>query len=320
MLMVSRFHRPHLVGILALVLLVALLAACDSQAHAGTPAATSTATSYLPMATQPASGGGPSPTATTTPNGLSSPPANPLAVCTSNGGAALTVQQADLSPLVPTGARLPDNFPLKPVVYPPASSQQTVSLNASEQMMYSFSAPPAKQVGYICGVTMRIVSFQPIAAPIPNVTLPCVDQSYLDPGGWEPSSGCPGAAAPAGEASVRFSSSTQGATATSAMIDPLAKTLRPGQTPPAEGPNDPPYMLVGIQVPAAGTYTFSVSFWQTRSGPTIAAPSITATFALGQYLHEWGGQQCTVSGMHSQLPPPTNPPSHVICPGPPQQH
>ena len=180
--------------------------------------------------------------------------------------------------------------------------------------------PPNEQVGYVCGVTMRIVAFQPLAGAVPNITLPCVDQVYYDPGGWEPSTACPALGLPAGDARVIFTSSAMGAIATSAMIDLHRPTYQPGQAPPWAGPNASPNMMLSVGVPQAGTYTFSVSFWQNRSGPSIQAPNITETFTLGHYLNEWGGQQCTTASMQSQLPPPTNPPSEVVCPGPPQKH
>lgn len=74
-------------------------------------------------------------------------------------------------------------------------------------------------------------------------------------------------------------------------------------------------MFLGISVPQAGSYTFSVQFWQDRNGPSIAAPNITETFALGHVQREWGGEQCTTTEMQAQLPAPTDPPTKVIWPG-----
>jgi hypothetical protein len=225
--------------------------------------------------------------------------------------------------LQPTGARLPDNLPLKPVVSPSLNSLDAVNLNATASFNFTFTLPPAQQIGYVCAVTVRVLTFQPLAGAIPNITLPCVDQYYFDPGGWRPSTACPAGPFPAGEANIVFASSSPGTTVTAPVTDPnpdVQQSAHPGQLPNSAGSNYPAWITVGFQVPAAGTYTFSVRFWQSRSGPTIVAPEVTTTFALGQYLHEWGGQQCTVPTMQAQLPPPTNPPSHVICPGPPQQH
>lgn len=176
------------------------------------------------------------PTSTAT----SSAPSAPTTICAANGGAILTKLTAAVNDLQPLGARLPDALPLNPVVAPSLSAQDNMSLNASASFNFTFALPPAQQIAYICGVTAQIVAFQPLPGAIAHVTLPCVDQYYLDPGGWEPSA----------------------------------------------GPNYPQWIAVGFQLPLAGTYAFSVSFWQTRSGPTITAPDVTATFALGQYLHE----------------------------------
>ena len=84
-----------------------------------------------------------------------------------------------------------------------------------------------------------------------------------------------------------------------------------------------PLTSITIHVPQAGTYTFSLSFWQDDSGPAIAAPNITETFALWQIGHEWGGPQCLTPTMQAELPPPPptgQPPLQVICPGPPPAH
>jgi hypothetical protein len=247
------------------------------------------------------------------------PPAPPRA-CTSNGGATLSEPQASINDLQLLGVRLPDDLPLKPVLDPTAGTQNAVSMNNSVSLNYTFALPPTQQVGYICGVTVQILSFQPFSAPLANVTLPCVDQFYLDPGGWNPSTACPAGTRPAGSAQVVFSESAPGDTTTAAVTNPWVQSMQPGQIPSSAGSNYPAWITVGIQVRAAGTYTFSVNFWQTSAGPSIAAPNVMLAFSLGHYVHEWGGQQCTASTMQTQLPPATNPPSHVICPGPPQSH
>lgn len=327
MLMVGRPQRRWMAGSTALLLIVAALAACDSSAHAGVSSTpTATATGFTSSTATALSGDdstpSPSPTATPyqLPNPLLTPPTDPLKVCTSNGGAALTITQVVPNAALQDGERLPDTLPLKPQIYTQSLARGTLSLNQGTLLAYYFDTPPNEQIGYVCGVTMRIVAFQPLAGAVPNITLPCVDKVYLDPGGWDPSNTCPAFGLPAGDAGVIFTSSATGAIATSAMIDLHRPTYQPGQTPPWAGPNAAPDMLLYVAVPQAGTYTFSVSFWQNRSGPSIQAPNITETFTLGHYSNEWGGQQCTTASMQSQLPPPTNPPSEVICPGPPQKH
>lgn len=298
----------RLMGILVLILALSLLAACGPQTNSGS----------APTTTASGSAGD---SATVTPSSTSTPPPTPPSVCTANGGAALTWQTESVNDLWPTGARLSDTLPLKPVVSPSLSARDAVNLNAAASFNFTFTPPPAQQIGYVCGVTVQVLTFQPLPNAIPNVTLPCVDQYYLDPGGWEPSTACPASPLPAGRASVIFVSSSPGTTVTAPVTNPwVHQSTQPGQIPSTAGSNYPAWITVGFQVPAAGTYTFSVRFWQSRSGPPIVAPDVTATFALGQYLHEWGGQQCTVPNMQAQLPPPTNPPSQVICPGPPQQH
>jgi hypothetical protein len=303
----NRWFR--LMGIIVLILALSLLAACGSQTTSGS-APTTTVTS-----------GSVGDAATVTPSSTPTTPPAPPSVCTSNGGAVLTEPTEDINDLTPTGARLPDNLPLKPVVWPSLGAQDDVNLKATASLNFTFTSPPAQRIGYVCGVTVRVLTFQPLAGAIPNITLPCVDQYYLDPGGWVPTTACPAGPLSAGTANVVFSSSSPGTIVTAPVTNPwVQQTTRPGQIPSTAGSNYPAWITVFFQVPAAGTYTFSVSFWQSRTGPTIVAPDVTATFARGQYLHEWGGQQCTAPNMQSQLPPPTNPPSHVICPGPPQQH
>src|SRR5258707_7673603 len=149
-------------GILVLILALALLAACGSQTNSGS-APTTTATS--------ASTGD---SATITPSSTPSSPPTSLAVCTSNGGAALTAPTVGVNDLQPTGARLPDTLPLKPVVSPSLSSQDAVNLSATASLNFTFTVPPAQQIRYVCGVTVQVLTFQPLPSAIPNVTLPCV--------------------------------------------------------------------------------------------------------------------------------------------------
>ncbi|HEV2239288.1 MAG TPA: hypothetical protein VGR57_21710, partial [Ktedonobacterales bacterium] len=115
-----------------------------------------------------------------------------------------------------------------------------------------------------------------------------------------------------------FTTTAVGATASSAMISRYSNALRPAQVPPPPEMAPPvTYMAVTIKVPQPGTYTFGFTFWQDSSGPTVSSVNAVEEFAGGQFLHEWGGGQCTSATMQAQLPPPTDPPTHLICPGPP---
>jgi len=78
-------------------------------------------------------------------------------------------------------------------------------------------------------------------------------------------------------------------------------------------------LSIYIVVPVAGTYTVSISLWQDRSGPTVTMSDVTDTLLFKQALHEWGGQACTTPDMQALLPPPTDLPAPLICPGPPPQ-
>lgn len=270
------------------------------------------------------------PTATLFPTATATPALTAPAVCTNDGGAALSATKGYLPP--PYGIsrseaeRLPDGLAQKPQVLTDALNAGQLSLDDGTLTMFDFSQPPAGQVGYICGVTLRIESFQPLSGSVANVTVSCLDQQYYVPGGWTPSTACPASALPAGGASAKFTSAAVGATATASVTTPtLAATdpVRPGQEPSWFDSQAAPgasrsstLMVVGIKVPQAGTYTFSVRFWQDRSGPSVTAPDIMETFALGQVQREWGGEQCKAADMQAQLPPPTDPPTKVICPGP----
>lgn len=298
-------------AVVSLAMLAMLLAGCDTSSRAKADAPTPTATSL--------------PVATATPM-LVAP-----SVCTENGGAQLSVTKEYLrngsGPGEPEGTRLPDNLTLRPQIVADSLDTGHLSLRDNTAAFFDFSQPPSGQTGYICGVTLRIESFQPLPAAVRNVTATCADQWYEVPGGWLPSTACAAAPLPAGGGSATFTSSQVGTTATASVTAPTlppSDSIRPGQEPSsldARGGCGPTghcstVMSVGIKVPTAGTYTFSVSFWQDRSGPSVTAPNITETFALGQVQREWGGEQCKAAEMQAQLPPPTDPPTRVICPGP----
>lgn len=307
---VRRTTQGEIRAALLALLVVLTLAGCEPGTGGGSGPAHAQADSTSPA---------PSPTLgpQTTETATAAPPADPRTFCPASGGARLTIASVVPNPAAREGVRLPDDLAQKPQVSTPSLATGQISLDNGTVRGYAFDTPPAGQAGIVCGVTVRIVSYQPLSGPVPNVTLPCVDQTYLDPGGWEPSTACPGLASPAGAGAVHLSSAATGTAAVATIWDPRTAPLQPGQIPSREGANAWQVLMLGITVPLAGTYTFGVGFWQDQSGPSIASPTISETFTLGQYAHEWGGDQCTTAAMQSQLPPPGNPPLAVICPGAP---
>jgi hypothetical protein len=217
------------------------------------------------------------------------------------------------------GQRLPADLALKPQVL--TTSLYGAQLNLGQQAFarVTFASPPSGQAGTICRVTATIEGFQPLPAPVPNVTVPCVDQSYRVPGGWEPSTACAAGPLGAGHGAVAFTATAVGTQATAAIQAPQFTPTDPvqaGQVTSQQAQFGATFVSVPVTVPQAGTYTFSLAFWQDRSGPSITAPEITETFALGQVGEEWGGYPCTSSTMQAQLPPPSTPATQVICPAP----
>jgi hypothetical protein len=217
------------------------------------------------------------------------------------------------------GQRLPDDLALKPQVLTSSLYGEQLNLGQHALARVTFAPPPAGQPGTICRVTVTIDAFRPLLAPVPNVTVPCVDQFYRVPGGWEPSTACAAGALGAGYGAVAFTATAVGTQATAAIqaaqLNPT-DPVQAGQVTSQQAQFGAAFVSVPLTVPQAGTYTFSLAFWQDRSGPSITAPAATETFALGQVGEEWGGYPCTTSAMQAQLPPPTTPPTQVICPAP----
>jgi hypothetical protein len=246
--------------------------------------------------------------------------------CTGNGGAPLTIQklQVGRAGAIDDGTWewLPDNLPLTPQAVSSITPVALGTLGAAMTIGVDVNAPPASQPGYVCGVTVRIVSFQPLSGSAANVYHQCVDQYYMDPGGFMPSTACPASGVPAGVGDVVFPSSSVGAEATGSItLAPFGNQTptpnQPAQEPPSSEPNGagPTDLVVNVHVPQPGTYTFAVSLWQDRSGPSVTGPNVTVMFLFGKATREWGGQPCTDQAMRAQLPPATNPPTQVICPG-----
>jgi hypothetical protein len=291
----------------AVMLLVSLLgvAACGNASSAGKvtspPAATSTAT------------------ATATP-ALVAP-----ALCGTDGGSPITASGAGPHDVVHASRfmRLPDEWTLAPHPFPAGTQYPEVTIGNGVFLPIYRSIGAATQPGIICGVTVRVMSFVPLSGPVPNVYHECVDEVYFDPGGFDRSTSCPATSAPTGEGYVALASASAGSVATASVN---AFLLGSGADPnhPAQIPNDMNgrllvYLAISVGVPMPGTYTLEIRLWQDRSGPTVTLPDETDTVLFKQALHEWGGQPCTALDMQAQLPPPTDPPTQLICPGPPPQ-
>jgi hypothetical protein len=119
---------------------------------------------------------------------------------------------------------------------------------------------------------------------------------------------------------VTLASSSAGSAAiasVNAFLSSGADPNHPALIPNVADLRSRPYLGINIVVPVAGTYTLAISLWQDRSGPTVTVPDVTDVFLLKQVLHEWGGAACTTPDMQALLPPPTDPPTQLICPGPP---
>jgi hypothetical protein len=264
-------------------------------------------------------------TATASPTVSASPtPASggsPAVFCGSDGGAPATIAAARIGLDEPLAVsthteRLPDNMPLKPQRLDQVQFTGEVEKGAS--VVFGLDATvPTSQHATVCGVTAKLVSFQPLTAPIPNIYIGCKGQFYSDPGGWNPSTACPGLPLAPAVGSVAFTSTSPGATASGIVTDPSQQTPTPAVLPyPVQAPYGQYAVLIGVQVPQPGTYTFSFGLWQDRSGPRYSGPSIAAEPIFTSALHEWSGAACTAAAMQSQLPPPSNPPAEIICPGP----
>ncbi|HEX8032736.1 MAG TPA: zf-HC2 domain-containing protein [Ktedonobacterales bacterium] len=314
-------RQLSVIGAVAAVLLIALFAGTIYALHGrqgAQPTASATATSTVaPTATI-------APTATPLPSGASA--------CGESGGTPLSVSKIHFARYGSADlyyyARLADDLALRPqITSDVVSNAPGVALKDNAIFDLEIPAPPASQPGYICAATVRIVSFQPLPGQATNVYRPCVGQNYYDPGGWNPSTACPASPIPAGSGTVTLPTADVGTSATGA-ISGYTSNFQPSNQPAVEPPplnsdsSHSPYptdVIVGIKVPQAGTYTFAIGLWQDRSGPSITMPDVTLQFLFGQALHEWSGEACTQADMQSQLPPPTNPPTRLICPGPPPQ-
>lgn len=239
-----------------------------------------------------------------------------MAVCTSAPGARVSVPWTHVGVFDGDWQALPSNLALKP--QPGALSvdhQQNATLALKGvTLSVGLNAPANGGVGNVCAVTVKIVSYQPLSAPIPNVTRTCSDLPWANPGGVETGADCGATGVANGRADLVLTSTAVGASASSAFHDVNnPQSDQPMQVPSSGGQQAS--VWVYIKVPASGSYVFRVGVWQDRSGPVVFT-TLTATFVV-DVLHEWSGQACAAPAMQTQMPPPSNPPSLFICPGDP---
>lgn len=205
---------------------------------------------------------------------------------------------------------LPANLPLKPE---PVSVAKVVGNLALNQVTVdvALTSPANAAPGHICAATVRVVSFEPLPES-PNVTRTCSDHAYLVPGGPDYGGDCGFTTAPAATAAIILPTSAQGTT----VSVPVANAAAPGQPatiPPVDGSS--PRVWLTLRVPASGRYGFVIGLWQDVSGPSLTAAA-SEVFDVN-VAHEWNGQNCVSPEMQALLPPPTDPPTPVFCPGGP---
>lgn len=230
--------------------------------------------------------------------------------CTSSGGASLRIAEVRVGTW-DSWQQLPSDLPLKPLPTSAAKDVGTLALNAIT-VEVDLASPAASAPSYVCAITVRLVSYRPLAAPIPNITRNCSDHPYLDPGGADYVGACGFVTAPPATATTAFTQSAPGTTITV----PIQSSAAPGQFA-----NFPPLGAGGskiwltLRVAVSGRYTFVVGLWQDNSGPTLTA-TVNETFVVDAQ-HEWTGLSCKDPKMQAQLPLPTNPPTPLLCPGAP---
>jgi hypothetical protein len=290
----GRRPRRWLVGFA--VVLSLLATGCASGTHLGTGSTPTPRTS---------------PTATVPPLTDVTPGADTLSACAGPTGARLGITQTRVG-LYDSWQQLPSDLPLRPEPISIAKVVANIALNSVTVEM-DLTTLPVAALGYVCAVSVRVAAFQPLAAPIPNVTRTCSDHAYLDPGGADYGGDCGVVTGPPATASVTIPTTTPGATVT-VPIQNAEAPGKPAAFPRADGGASKVWIV--LKVAASGTYTFTIGLWQAASaGPTLTTV-VTDLFDL-EAAHEWSGQDCTQPSMQAQLPPPTNPPTLVFCPGGP---
>lgn len=249
-------------------------------------------------------------TATTPPITGITPGAEVQRGCASAGGSRLSIAEVQVGTW-DSWQQLPSDLPLKPLPTSMAKDVGNLALNAITVEL-DLATPAGSAPGYVCAITVRMVSYQPLAVPIPNVTRNCSDHAYLDPGGADYAGDCGFVTAPPASAATAFAQSAPGTTITV----PIQNSVAPGHPavfPPAGG--GAAKIWLTLKVAASGQYTFVVGLWQDTSGPTLAT-TVKETFDVDAQ-HEWTGLSCKDPPWQAQLPPPTNPPTPLLCPGAP---
>ncbi len=236
--------------------------------------------------------------------------ADVAALCNGPAGAALGIGEVRVGAF-DAWQVLPASLPLQPQPIAVAKVSGNTALS-SVTVDIGLDLSSSTSPGYLCAVTARIVAYEPLAAPMPNVTRTCSDHAYLDPGGADYGGDCGSQVGPPASAAIRFAGSAPGSTVT-VPIQGNAGSGRPATLPSPDGRAS--HVGVVLAVPASGVYTFVVGLWQDRSGPTRTV-QVSETFNLDA-AHEWSGQFCTTPAMQAKLPPPTNPPTPLLCPGDP---
>lgn len=251
----------------------------------------------------------PTPTATMPPLPGVTPDAQIRQACPRETGSPLGIADVQVG-AYDSWQELPADLPLKPE---PVSVAKVVGNLALNQVTVDVAPkPPANAApGHICAATVRVVSFELLPGS-PNVTRSCSDHAYLVPGGPDYGGDCGFTTAPAATAAIILPASALGTT----VSVPVANAAAPGQPaaiPPVDGSS--PRVWLSLRVPASGRYGFVVGLWQDASGPSLTA-AVSEVFDVN-VAHEWNGQNCVSPQMQAQLPPPTDPPTPVFCPGGP---
>ena len=285
----SAFRDARRSALVVVATLTVLLAGCGS----GT-GATSTPTSP--------------PTPTAPPLPAITPDARVLSACAGSAGSPLSVAQVQVGQF-DGWQELPATLPLKPLPISTAKVIGNLALNRVTVDL-TLSGGSSSAPAYLCAATFSVIAYQPLDAPIPNVTRTCSDHAYLDPGGADYGGDCGVLSAPPASAEVTLSASLVGTT----LTVPVANAARPGQPASFPGADGNAHIWIALTVAEPGAYTFVVGLWQDRSGPAARA-EVSERFDLNA-AHEWSGQACTAADMQTQLPPPTDPPTPLLCPGP----
>jgi hypothetical protein len=289
-------HRKHTVqrGVLCLgALSLAILGGCGpggASSARGTPTAP--------------------PTATVPPLPVITPDAQVASACSGPAGARLSIAQVRVGEF-DGWQELPSALPLSPQ---PVATAKVIGNLALKTVTVDVLLQGGAQAspGYLCAVTVAVASYQPLSAPIPNVIRTCSDHPYLDPGGADYGGDCGVLPGPPATAAVTLPTSSAG-TAVTVPVVSVENPGKPASFPSAGG--QAPHVWIALSVPISGAYTVVVGLWQDNTGPA-ARVAVSERFNLDA-KHEWSGQYCTTPDMQAQLPPPTNPPTPLLCPGPP---